>query len=380
MRNFFLLLVLSIAALALADLQRDAAEWIIRKGGRVMINGSREPLSRLGELPGGSFDVTGVDLGGTVLDPKELAHVAGLEHVRELYLPGSAFTPGAGSKLDGNAELKAIAGMKELQRLQFSLHFLPYFNVTDAGLSTFGGITGLKELRCAQCRIGARGLEPFVNLESLDLSYSTFGNNAMASLAGMHHLRRLYLRDTSVTDEGIKHIGGLNELEELDLCGLRVTDRGIACLKDLKHLRKLMLLGAPITDESLQVVAGMPQLRELNLYRTRVTNNGIARLAGLAELAAVDLRYARVTPTGVETLRAALPDCKIEFVSAAPAYTSAKTATPRGTGDKAMADWVAKLGGKTVFRNGKLYEVSLATLRIGDAPRRWPRNGTRSSA
>jgi hypothetical protein len=70
---------------AFADLQRDAAEWIIRKGGRVMINGSREPLSRLGESPGGSFDVTGVDLTGTVLDPKELDHIAGLEHVRELY-------------------------------------------------------------------------------------------------------------------------------------------------------------------------------------------------------------------------------------------------------------------------------------------------------
>ena len=87
MRNFLLLLVVSTAALAFADLQRDAAEWIIRKGGRVMINGSREPLSRLGESPGGSIDVTGVDLTGTVLDPKELDHIAGLEHVRELYLP-----------------------------------------------------------------------------------------------------------------------------------------------------------------------------------------------------------------------------------------------------------------------------------------------------
>src|SRR4029077_20432923 len=100
-------------------------------------------------------------------------------------------------------------------------------------------IAGVMALRRAQSVISARGREPFVNLESLDLSYSTFGNNAMASLAGMHHLRRLYLRDTSVTDEGLKHIAGLTELEELDLFGLRVTDRGIAYLKELKQLRKL---------------------------------------------------------------------------------------------------------------------------------------------
>jgi len=97
MRTF--LLLLTTTAVAFGATQREAAEWIIRKGGRVMVNGSRNPVALLGELPVGDPDVTGVDLSGTVLEPKELDHIAGLEHVRELYLPGSAFTPGAGSKL-----------------------------------------------------------------------------------------------------------------------------------------------------------------------------------------------------------------------------------------------------------------------------------------
>ena len=174
---------------AFASTGRDAGEWVVRKGGRVMVNGNRQPIAMLAELPAGAIQITGVDLTGTVLDPKELVHLAGLEHVRELFLPGSAFTPGAGSKLEGNAELKVIAGMKDLQRLQFSLHFLPYFNVTDAGFATFSGLTNLKELRCEQCRVDKRGLDPFVNLESLDMSYSTFGNNAMSSVANMHNHR-----------------------------------------------------------------------------------------------------------------------------------------------------------------------------------------------
>src|SRR6187455_1050549 len=154
-----ILLVFTVAV-AFAATDREAAEWVIRKHGRVMLNGQRQPLASLSELPAGAFQVTGIDLTGTVLAPAELTNIAGLEHVRELFLPGSAFTPGAGSRLEGNTELKVIAGMKELERLQFSLHFLPYFNVTDAGFASFNGLTNLKELRCAQCRISKRGLDP----------------------------------------------------------------------------------------------------------------------------------------------------------------------------------------------------------------------------
>ena len=208
-RSFLLVWIATFAAFAATD--REAAEWVIRKGGRVMLNGSRQSIALLAELPAGPMRLTGVDLTGTVLEPKDLQNLNGMQYVRELYLPGSAFTPGAGSKLEGNTELKAIAGMKDLERLQFSLHFLPYFNVTDAGFASFSGLTNLKELRCEQCKIDKRGLDPFVSLESLDMSYSTFSNNSMAGLENMRNLRRLYLRDTSVTDEGLKHLAGTHQ-------------------------------------------------------------------------------------------------------------------------------------------------------------------------
>ncbi|MCI0365278.1 MAG: hypothetical protein L0219_15515, partial [Phycisphaerales bacterium] len=103
-----LILALLAAFTTFAATEREAAEWVVRKGGRVMVNGQRQPIARLPELPAEPFQVTGVDLTGTVLDPKELSNLAGLTQVRELYLPGSAFTPGAGSRLDGNAELKVL--------------------------------------------------------------------------------------------------------------------------------------------------------------------------------------------------------------------------------------------------------------------------------
>src|SRR5262249_22594288 len=125
--------------------------------------------------------------------------------------------------------------------------------------------------------------------------------------------------------------------------------------------------GAPLTDESLAVIAGMPELRELNLYRTRVSNTGIARLTGLKNLTAVDLRYTRVTSTGVDALPAALPQCQIEFVTAAAPATGAKALRPSGTGEKALSEWITSLGGKPGFAGGKLKSVSLATVRVGDA-------------
>src|SRR4051794_31180080 len=104
LRAGILLLFAATAVFAATD--REAAEWVIRKHGRVMVDGQRQPLASLTELPAAAFHVTGIDLTGTVLAPSELTNIAGLEHVRELFLPGSAFTPGAGNRLEGNAELK----------------------------------------------------------------------------------------------------------------------------------------------------------------------------------------------------------------------------------------------------------------------------------
>ena len=304
---------------------------------------------------------------GTTIDPKELVKLSQLSSIRDLYLPGSSWTPGAGSKIDENASLKYLASLKTLEKLEFSLHFLPYFNVTDTGFEQLAPLTQLKELRCAQCRITKQGLAPFVNLQSLDLSYAAFGDAGMPSLEGMHDLRRLYLRDTLVTDEGLKHIAGLTRLEELDLYGTHVTDAGIAYLKDMKDMRKFILLGAPITDASAKIFAGMPKLRELNLYRSHITNAGLSEMSKLKEMATLDLRYSRVSATGVEAFRAAVPGCEIEFAGIESSTGAKPPSRPSGTSEKSIGDWITSLGGKAEFQSGHIRAVSLASTHVNDA-------------
>ena len=88
---------------------------MIRQGGRVMIGGARTPVGNIIDLPAGSIEVTGVDLTGTIIEPKELEKISKLINLKELYLPGPSWNPGAGSQLNANAELKHLAGLKNLR-------------------------------------------------------------------------------------------------------------------------------------------------------------------------------------------------------------------------------------------------------------------------
>src|SRR4051794_21395679 len=104
-------LVLSVPVVLSAG-DRDTAEWVIRQGGRVILSGNRTTLRTLRDLPAGDLTVTGVDLTGTLIEPKDLERIGALPHLRELYLPGPSFNPASGSRLDANDQLKYLAGLK----------------------------------------------------------------------------------------------------------------------------------------------------------------------------------------------------------------------------------------------------------------------------
>src|SRR5437868_5701777 len=118
-----------------------------------MLDGKRVALNDVGALPAGEFGITGVDLTGTLIEPKELERIGALPDLRELYLPGPMWNPASGSRLDANEQLKYLAGLNKLERLDFSLHFLTNVNVQDKGLRLLTALPKLKEIRCAQCKI-----------------------------------------------------------------------------------------------------------------------------------------------------------------------------------------------------------------------------------
>ena len=157
-------------------------------------------------------------------------------------------------------------------------------------------------------------------------------------------------------------------MEDLDLYGVKITDAGVEHLRKMTALRRLNLLGGQITDASAEILAQFHELRDLNLYRSRITNAGLAKLQSLKKLEMLDLRYSGVTNAGVQAFRAAVPDCKVTYVDAAPRVPISKTAAPpAGAGEPAIAQWLEALGGQVRMAGGRIQSISLARVAFDDA-------------
>src|SRR6202162_2384487 len=365
--------LLFFAVAATAATEREVAEWVLRWEGSLILEGAPQnvsggqPIRDVFQLPAGDFHIASIDLSAAVMRPVELRELEGLTHLRQLYLPGKIWNPGAGNE-DKTGVFEALASLTSVERLAFSWHFNSNIEVVDKGIDKLAPWSGLKHSRCSQCRLAKPKLSVFSELRDLDLSDNPFTDEGMASLAGLRNLKHLILRNTLVTDDGLKYLQDLSALEELDLSGTRITGRGLEHLSNLKSIRRLNLLGAQVPDESMDVLAGMKSLEVLNLYRTLVTNSGLASLHSLKNLTDVDVRYSRVTANGVEALRAALPEVKVRFDGAGLLKTLRPgAANPANSSPQAIAKWVRLMGGSADLVDGRLTSVNLASTSLSDA-------------
>ena len=347
------------------------AEWMLRMGGAVVLEGQRKPITDLADLPTTDFRIhtlnfTGITMYGASLQD-ELRHLPTLPHLKELYINGRLWYDQPAPRLADTMSLFATS--TELEKLVLSRPVQTYIPMNDAALKQLAPLKNLKELRVRQTRAPGLELSPFP-LTHLDLNYVVaFGDEGMKSLKGMRTLTELYVRGTSITDEGLKNLAGLTNLVELDLADDNVSDAGLTALAGLTKLRKLSVQGANVTDAGLDVLRNMPDLEELSLYRTKVSNAGLAKLAALKNLRAVDLRYSRVTGAGVRELTANLPNVDVlmqDSSSAAPKRTK-DAAAAASQGEPAIAEWLQSIGGKAQLTAGHVTSVSLAATSVTDA-------------
>jgi hypothetical protein len=105
----WLCVIVSLASVVSAATQREVAEWAIRQGGRVTLNGGMKVIDDVLQLPSGPVEILTLDLTGTIIDPGDLKIVSGATSLRALFLPGASWTPGSDSPLDANDQLKYLA-------------------------------------------------------------------------------------------------------------------------------------------------------------------------------------------------------------------------------------------------------------------------------
>jgi Leucine Rich repeat len=154
--------------------------------------------------------------------------------------------------------------------------------------------------------------------EAFAVSFSgKFDDAALARLATNYgdRIASLYLMDTSVTDDGLRHLQRFGKLRHLILASMspvrakgkrltQITDAGMAYL-DSPNLVSLNLHGLPITDAGLQLLPDLPFLNTLQLTGTKVEGPGLSRLVAFRNLASLHLNGCPVTDEGLSHLAGA---------------------------------------------------------------------------
>src|ERR1035441_5137404 len=121
MRQLIAALLFFVVA-AQAATEREVAEWVLRWEGSLILEGSNAPIRDVFQLPAGDFHIASIDLTAAVMRPVELRKLEGLTHLRQLYLPGKIWNPGAGNE-DKAGVFEALASLTSVERLAFSWHF-----------------------------------------------------------------------------------------------------------------------------------------------------------------------------------------------------------------------------------------------------------------
>jgi hypothetical protein len=122
-------------------------------------------------------------------------------------------------------------------------------------------------------------LQVFPLLDTVDLTGTSITDEGLKHLKGLEYLRYLYLLGTDITDQGVAELRGHSRLEWLCLDGTKVTDAGVKHLEGLGRLVMLHLVTqGEITDACIDSLVQLKELKELKIEGTQITEDGRARL------------------------------------------------------------------------------------------------------
>ena len=185
---------------------------------------------------------------------------------------------------------------------------------SDADMVQVGHLKRLEELslfRSAVTDQGLRHLEGLNNLRFVGLGDTKVTGAGVAHLGKLGSLAGLYLNATNVSDDGMKELCGMTNLRVLSLDRTRVGDAGVVHLKGMKSLQRLGLEGTEVTDAGLVQLKGLSGLHVLGLAGTKVTDAGLVQLKGLSGLQYLNVAGTKVSAVGVQELKRSLPMTQI---------------------------------------------------------------------
>jgi len=172
------------------------------------------------------------------------------------------------------------------------MNFFPVLILLALGVTaTVANEDALKAIRASGGTVTAMGSEWVIGFEHGGRDLDDRGLEAVAELGAT--VRSLNLRDTKITDAGLKHLATFSGLRRLHLERTAIGDAGLVHLAKLDKLEVLNLYGTKTSDAGLEKLMGLRRLRQLFVWQTEVTDAGCRRLQaslpGLKIFRGVDL-------------------------------------------------------------------------------------------
>jgi len=209
-----------------------------------------------------------------------------------------------------DATLPLLAGLAELETLQTNLA-----TVSDEGVQGFAALKSLRTLKFFHTGKSFTGtglvkLAELPRLSSLTVAGSlAFGDEGMAAVAMLPHLREFRTWHAGSTLEGMKKLSALKDLKSLTL-GQRLayapptslSDETIAVLIQMKSLETLQLEEARLKLDALVQLKQLPELKKLTLEGIDLMETDVDRLR--AELPKVELKWTTPNETYLKRIRA----------------------------------------------------------------------------
>lgn len=126
--------------------------------------------------------------------------------------------------------------------------------------------------------IGKHRMKGFEDVKYLYLGGPDTDSTILERVSAFPALSGVDLSESTISDEGLKHLLTIPDLKEVSLRGAHVTDAALVYLSQCPTLERLYLTRTDVSDEGLQHLMSLPHLKRLNLGDTNVSEAGIKEL------------------------------------------------------------------------------------------------------
>jgi hypothetical protein len=186
----------------------------------------------------------------------------------------------------------------------------------DAEANIAGSWPIIKGIAVADTSITDEGLRHLAGLplgNSLSASYTSINGDGFESFREKS-LGAISLRSCQLSPQGWRRLAAVGRTTAWHLQFSNLNDAALAeIISAHPEIETLNASCREVTDASATAIASVTEIRTLVLNTASISDETLKRLTGLKWLKALQVKETRVTAAGVEQLQQALPDCTITW-------------------------------------------------------------------